>query len=256
MFNVPNSFNLGPGETSTSENNVCLSSSKELLCEYKWLIFLDSRGLERDCSIDRTLLYKLCSSFDEQEDSYLVVSRPKNITVFATLVNFINLNDIQFKNLITNLGFVDSTPKKNVFISDIEAQINIHFSHKQDKYTFPQYLNSEDELINLYSLTYSDNYINWIAKLLNSSFIERYLITTAVIDPSLKFKRQRPDCFYGQLNVANTIINRVCTQSSSTLLDVSALSLSTIDGVHFNEYAHEMLGANIINWLLRNDLVL
>jgi len=251
MFNVSNSLDLGPGESSTSENSVCLSSSKELLCEYKWLIFLDSRGLERDCSLDKTWLYKLCASFDEQQASYLVISRPKNITVFATLVNFINLNDIQFKHLLTNVGFVDSTPKKDIFISDIETQINNHFNHKQERYIFPQYLNSEEELINLYSLIYSDNYISWIATFLNSSFIERYFITTPVIDSSLIFERQRPDCFYGQLKVANTIIKKVCTQSSSTLLDVSALSLSTFDGVHFNGCAHEMLGDNLISLIIK-----
>jgi hypothetical protein len=250
MFNVTDCLNFGVGESSTSENNICFSSSKELLCEYEWLIFLDSRGLERDCSIEKTWLFKLCASFDERNISYLAVSRPKNITVFATLVNFINLNDIHFTRLLTNLGFVDCTPKKNVFIKDIEKQIKEFFYHNLSICTFPQYLNSDGELINLYSLQYNDVYLNSVAKYLSFSFAERYFITTPLTEPSLAFKRQRPDCFYKQLGITNNLIRAISTLSGTKVIDVAALCLTTFDGVHFTDSDHEQLGNNMIKWVL------
>ncbi|TWX54055.1 hypothetical protein [Colwellia hornerae] len=250
MFDVTKLLNFGVGESSTSENNICFSSSKGLLRKYEWLVFVDSRGLERECSVEETWLYKLCKSLDLRGISYLAVSRPKNITVFATLVNFLNLNNIHFNKLLTNLGFVDCTPKKHIFIKDINEQTKEFFNEDLEVHIFPQYLDSEEEMINLYNLQYSDDYLMEVVKHLNLSFIESYFITTPIIDSSLMFKRKRPDCFYKQLKVTNEFIHKINLLSNGKILKMEPLSLCTFDGVHFTESDHTKLSDDVIKWIL------
>jgi hypothetical protein len=250
MFNVTNTLNFGCGEKSTSESNICFASSKEILCKYDWLIFVDSRGLESDSSLETTWLYQVCDKLGKKNSSYLAISRPKNITTFATLINFINLNDIHFSRLITNLGFVDCTPKKEIFVKDIEEQVKEFFYEKLESHTFPEYLTSEKELVNLYSLQYSKNYLAAVTTHLKLSFIESYFITTPIIDSSITFKRERPYCFYEQLKVTNSLIHTISLMANAKIVELETLSLSTFDGVHFNEFDHAKLGEYIIKRVL------
>ena len=135
-----NSLNFGLGEISTSKENKVFKSTKNTSFDY--LLFFDSRAMTRDEENHKnTTLTKTLNLFDKKNISYLAISRPKNLTIFATLLNFLELNkDLKFKNLITNLGFVDFTPKKQENIADMLLQINQFFSLKTIVYEKESYM--------------------------------------------------------------------------------------------------------------------
>ena len=135
-----NSLNFGLGEISTSKENKVFKSTKNTSFDY--LLFFDSRAMTIDEENHKnTTLTKTLNLFDKKNISYLAISRPKNLTIFATLLNFLELNkDLKFKNLITNLGFVDFTPKKQENIADMLLQINQFFSLKTIVYEKESYI--------------------------------------------------------------------------------------------------------------------
>lgn len=115
---------FGNGEICNSKENKIIKS--DLIENYDFLLFFDSRAMlinEKDYK--NSFFYKLIEIFNKKSISYIAISRPKNLTIFATLLNFLELNKgFKFKNLVTNLGFVDYTPKKQVNIDDMLLQIN------------------------------------------------------------------------------------------------------------------------------------
>ena len=107
---------FGIGEISTSSENQMLTSN-DFLNKFDFLIFVDSRGLSiNNNSYSYTYFRNLIEFLEENNISFLAISRPKNLTTFATLCNFLKLNEnLHFKKLITNLCFVDCTPKKRKY---------------------------------------------------------------------------------------------------------------------------------------------
>lgn len=243
MYKVKSSLCFGAGENSISESSLCFSSSKSVLSEYRWLIFVDSRGLEGDCQIGSTWLFKFCLDLEKKGESYLAVSRPKNITIFATLINFIELNKISYENLVTNLGFVDCTPKKECFIDDIKSQLGVYFSPGLEVSVFPEYACSDGGTSNLYSLIYDKNYLNELSVLLLKSFTKILLINTCLIPLEIVFGRKRPLSFYSQLNVTNELLQKLGSLLDSDIIDVNRFSdsLVTFDAVHFTESGHRIM---------------
>lgn len=116
---------FGNGEISTSKENIIIESTKKQY-NYDFLLFFDSRALTiNENSYENTIFYMLVEFLKQNNFSFIAISRPKNLTIFATLINFLQLNpNLKFKNLITNLGFVDLTPKKQLNIEDMLLQIN------------------------------------------------------------------------------------------------------------------------------------
>ena len=238
MFDVSRLLNFSTGEVSSSEANLSFSSSKCLQTKYDWLIFSDSRGLERDCSIEKTWVFQLCAKLKLQNLSYLVVSRPKNITIFPTLINFLVLNKIKFDKLITNLGFVDCTPKKLCFVNDMKEQIQQFYPVELPVSKFTESISSDGVTIDLYSLQYSNEYLNTLASYIMSGFVEAYLITTTTIDESIVFPRKRPRVFYEQIRKTNEMIYFIGTLSKSFVVDLNGLNIDTFDAVHYIESDH------------------
>ncbi|WP_058892765.1 hypothetical protein [Campylobacter iguaniorum] len=115
---------FGFGEISNSKENIIIKS--EIKQDYDFLLFFDSRGMSiNDIDNNNTFLSKFICLLKKKNLSFIAISRPKNLTIFATLLNFIELNSgLRFKNLFTNLGFVDYTPKKQLNINDMLMQIN------------------------------------------------------------------------------------------------------------------------------------
>jgi hypothetical protein len=77
------------------------------------LFFFDSRGISAEYE---TSLIKMILDHISEDVNYLVIGRPLEITTWLTLYNFLKLNDLRVKKIITNLGFVDFTPKKESII--------------------------------------------------------------------------------------------------------------------------------------------
>lgn len=234
---------FGNGEDSFSKESQCYISNNETPF-FDYLIFVDSRGLViNESSSENAYLFKIMRFLDNAKASYVCISRPKNLTVFATLYNFLVLNPaLTFTNLITNLGFVDCTPKKEAYIRDIQLQINEHMRIELNQVAQENYLLLDGHHEMLKTLSYNEKYISEIARLLNEKFTALYFIATPIITDTMNFERKRPDSFFLQLHKTNELLEQIIEKLKhpANLLDVKNAT-STYDGVHFDKIGHEKI---------------
>ena len=243
-------FNFGLGKENDNSDFYISSNMGLNLKKYDLLLFTDSKGINLydDISWTRSIIEHL-----KEKYSILFISRPKEMTVFFTLINFLKLNNIKFKYLITNIGFVDTTPKKKEFINDIVGQ-NPFINKVLNKRYLCDYILSSGQIAELYSLNYQ-NVIEDIATYLSERFEKIFLLGTFVFTPEIKIKRKRPLEFYSQLEEANRLIKSIAKNDDNfVFVDVNK-KLSdnqeklSYDAVHFTEVGHNkvynMLKENI-----------
>jgi len=233
-------FEFGAGEKSTAkENKVFISHEK--LVKFNYLIFLDSRGLSIDSgSQSDTFLIKLKEYLGVNSLTYLAVSRPKYLTVFASLYNFLKNNTAyKFDWLITNLGFVDMTPKKKDNIEDILSQVRQFCESKCKTIEHDNYLLSDGSYEKLKSIEYPDEYTARISDLLSKRFKKTYFINTPTVSSNIGLKRERPSSFFNQLPKTNEMIESIrhLNVKCHSIIDIRNLTM-TYDGVHFNKKGH------------------
>jgi hypothetical protein len=236
-------FNFGSGEESVSRQNlVYCSHMNENSIEFDYLIFVDSRGFVINDTIEFSSIYLLKTLMKKYLGvNYLIISRPKNLTVYSTLINFLNLNPkLKFKNLITNLGFVDCTPKKQNNIDDILSQIELFSKSSNIIVDHEKYRLSSGNLELLKSIKYSKDYLLELNSSLHS-FKKCFFINTPIISGYVNTERKRPNSFFTQLYKTNELINNIVDLSNKNILiDISDLSY-TYDGVHFTKTGHHMV---------------
>lgn len=233
-------MNFGNGEISTSNENKVIKSQEDKK-NYEYLLFFDSRGLTTDeLDYQDTILNNLIELFKKKNITYIAISRPKNLTIFATLLNFLKLNsELKFKNLITNLGFVDLTPKKQSNIDDMLYQIN-QFYHFDGKIIEKEnYELSGGGTESMKVLDYSTEYILYTNSILIEKFEKIFLINTPIISENIKIDRIRPKSFFKQLKKTNELIEKILILDKKyELIDIKSIN-KTFDAVHFNRYGHK-----------------
>lgn len=238
---------FGLGERSNSkENKIILSDDN--LTKFDYLIFCDSRGLStNELTDDSTIIKNIENQLSELDLSYLIISRPKNLTVFATLYNFLKLNqNIKFDNLITNIGFVDCTPKKIDNIEDILTQINQFSRNKNLIVEHENYMLSDNTSTLLKSIEYSDEYLFEINDFFNKIFKKIYYVNTPLIVNNEGIERERPTSFFKQLNKTNELLSFIVNlnNKSNFLINVENDNF-TFDGVHFTKMGHQEIFSKI-----------
>ena len=195
-------------------------------------------------NIQDSFLFKIKHYFEQINKTYLIISRPKNLTVFATLINFLNLNpNLKFVNVITNLGFVDMTPKKQNYIDDILSQIESFFNSSSMQIVKHEKYDLNDGTCELLgSIDYSDKYIEKIISLLNVRFEKCYFMSTPIIAENIKLNRERPKTFFKQLYETNKFLNKVVSlnQDKYLLVDIQDINY-TFDGVHYTKKGHQQI---------------
>lgn len=232
----------GFGEDSIGKENFLFTSRCNFSFDY--LVITDSRGrMTSQSVIEKSFLYLLKEYFENISKTYIIISRPKNLTVFPTLFNFLKLNPkFKFKKLITNLGFVDCTPKKENNIEDIMSQIN-QFSSINNKIKDHEkyYLNNGSSEI-LKSIEYSNEYIIELNRLFNQKFEKCYFINTPIVSKDIKIERKRPQTFFTQLYKTNELIKCIVdiNQKKNILIDIEDFNY-TYDGVHYTNKGHQLI---------------
>lgn len=244
-------FDYGIGEISHAKENKTFYNIKSNNIDY--LIFFDSRGLTvNNENYENSYLYKFLDKIKKNNKTYIAISRPKNVTILESLINFLKNNKkFKFQILITNLGFVDYTPKKLDVINDMKLQLNNNKYMKiliSDKYTLA--LGSTESL---YNLEYKVSYIEYINKVLNKRFQRAYFISTPIIDENINIDRARPKSFFMQISKTNELLdNLIKINSNFFKIDISELCLNknlknTYDAVHYTENGHCEI-FNILNF--------
>jgi HAD superfamily hydrolase (TIGR01549 family) len=251
-------FDYGIGENSSSKENKTFSNIRDIK-EIDYLIYLDSRGLTIDeDSYQHSFMYQCIKELEKRNKTYLAISRPKNLMTFATLLNFLDLNDdLQFSNLITNVGFVDFTPKKNVFIQDMILQASHLWNWDFDIKELSTYkmLIQED---NLYSLHYDNIYIDFIKEqILRFKFDKVFFINTPDIKKDICIPRKRPIEFFDKITETNILINKISEKIENFYkIDISKMFFSnqesfTYDAVHYTRDGHQPIKEKLFSMLFK-----
>lgn len=251
MIDITNNHDFDFGEGIINNNldfRICTSNIN--IDEYDVLIFSDSKGTSIGAEKGSEWTTLLLNDFEKKGLSYLLITRPKEITVFFTLINFIRLNKIKSKLLITNLGFVDLTPKKEEFIDDIIGQ-NFFNEFFLNKYQLCKYQLSSGIYAYLFSLDYQ-SVSKEIASFLEGSFNKTYLIESFEFSSDIKIERKRPKEFFTQLTMTNQLINSIAKQASNiNVVSVHSgmpidQSILSYDAVHFTKEGHRFVYEKVV----------
>lgn len=244
-------LNSLPGEASTSKENRVDLFDSETETFFDFLLFFDSRGMCVDSGSNHGLshLVKLQNWLRDNKKSFLSISRPKNLTTFATLFNFLKaFPDLHFRNLVTNLGIVDCTPKKLSNLDDLKKQIlrnSLHGFFMADAGFFTLCSGDSEQL---HHFIYTDDYAGQIASELRSRFKKHLFIPTTEIGCEKRFKRARPDKFYTQLAKTNELVRKISSKTvTGAILDLDRMNqIETFDGIHLIDSAHQTVFEMIV----------
>ena len=236
-------YSFGPGRPNQGKD-FFVRAFPEGLDNYKYLIFSDSKGCSSEGILGDEWIIRLSDDLNKRNISHVLISRPKDITVFFSLVNFINNNGVSFNSLVTNLGFVDTTPKKQVFIDDIISQTPIGFNGNQlKKVKLCNYKLNDGNTESLYSLNY-DGLLGQLSNSISSYFHSVYLLEVIEFNPNINIARSRPAEFFSQLKIANALIKRVSLYNKNIKIikmnswhNIPQEHLS-YDAVHFTPQGH------------------
>lgn len=204
--------------------------ANSLLNDIDILIFLDSRGISDKYE---TSLIKLLIDSVKDRLKYLVVGRPLEITTWVTLFNFLQLNKINPRTVITNMGFVDFTPKKESIVRLSAYQYNLFFKDSTPDIVFVgDFVNQENENIKLFVQQYPASFIKGLRnELEKSNFI---IINTPTVSPAIRFKRIRPASFYESLHLTNKF-NSFFNDVAKIIELPEFSSEETYDAVHYTK---------------------
>jgi hypothetical protein len=221
---------------------VVKSNAKSYAVDY--LIFLDSRGIS--LKFEGSLADKLTTKIDLTGSSYLLVCRPVELTTWATLINFMMINTLKPAKIITNMGFVDFTPKKMTILEDAVAQVEFSIGKDVATSVFTEaYISSSGEDIDLYSMSYSDEYKKAIECITNKT--PTVIINTPFVSEDVDIDRKRPHAFYVGLAAAKEFNKSI---ESAQIVDIPNFDeLLTYDAVHSTQQGNEVIFEKIKDYL-------
>ncbi|MFL2601062.1 MAG: hypothetical protein ACJ0PU_02890 [Flavobacteriaceae bacterium] len=212
--------------------------------EVDFLLFFDSRGICKD--FKTSLSNKIIKNLPKNK-SYLLVSRPLEITTWMTLYNFVLLNKIVPKKIITNMGFVDFTPKKSSIIEKSIIQYDLFFSKKDAEVNLlEKYYDENKSQLILYQQNYPSKFVKSLEELLKSS--EIIILNTPLLKKDYNFERKRPFSFFNAVKKSNQFNHKL--KINKTVIDFERFdNRLCYDGVHYTSKGNERLFLSIKKYL-------
>lgn len=205
-----------------------------------YLLFFDSRGISGGFA--GSLIERLTDAISDRGNSFLSVCRPLELTTWATLVNFIMLNDLNPGRIVTNMGFVDFTPKKRSILEDAIRQVDFHVGRGVAQSRQVEYAtSSRGEEIPLYAMTYEEPFRRQIE--LAVARQPTLVLNSPLVDPRIRIERARPAAFFAALAESNAF-NRSIRGAEVIDLPVFDEAL-TYDAVHYTSRGNELIFATI-----------
>ena len=216
-----------------------------LIKEIDLIIFLDSRGIS--ANFDTSLVKMILDEF-EYDTNYLIVARPIEITTWVTLYNFLKLNKLNSKRIITNMGFVDFTPKKRTIVELYTYQYKLFFSSTDIEINkVGKFINKHGESEILFEQKPPQSFLKQLKSLFK--IFNVVLIDTPYVSSDIKFKRVRPKVFYDGLNKTSLFHDKI--QNLIEKIDLPEFTIDeTYDAVHYT-YEGNLLIFNKIKTFLK-----
>lgn len=204
------------------------------------LFYFDSKGSRVDsnnCKSIFDLITEKPLIFDNELN---IIVRPHKLTTFLTLVNDLDKLKRYPTVLITNVGFVDYTPKKLEILSehinnanDVGVKIKPTIAEKNYKL-------SNGESVKLYNTRYSNTDLDLICDRLNK--IKKLVFINSSLNFKNKnhWKRERPISFFNSLIDSNILIRNINKKIKKSIL-INMEESTTFDGVHWTCESHKKL---------------
>lgn len=232
------------GERTTSSDFSIVSNAKSAH-EIQRIAFLDSRGKKIFPDSDPDFLAALIAKeWDNKSEKYLIVTRSHANTTIFTLLNFLENLQLKIPYLLTNVGFVDFTPKKKSVADDILLQARELFPETNFKLVdlgvHKLSSGANENLVALDLFVVAESLSNHLSRLCG----EVIFIATNEIPENTLFDRERPTSFYSQLRETNKFLNLLVEKSKIKMVVVSPPSVLgeiknyIYDGVHLTGIGH------------------
>lgn len=201
-----------------------------------YLLFLDSRGISREFA--GSLADRLVAQISPRGARYLLLCRPLELTTWATLINFITFNKLNPAKIVTNMGFVDFTPKKQSVLQNAIQQVEFFVGRDvAESYFLQNFVSSTGEEIPLYSMSYGGVY----RKCIESIVVRQptVIINTPLVDPGIRIERERPRVFFSALADSNEFNRSICGVQVVDIPDFD--ETLTCDAVHYTSRGNEVI---------------
>lgn len=217
--------------------------SNATISHFDYLIFLDSRGISRE--FNSSLANKLVSKITEMGKTYVLVCRPLELTFWATLIGFLKVNQLSPLKIITNMGFVDFTPKKLSILQDAIQQVEVSLGEGIAKSNFIENFSSTSEWIPLYSMEYEVAYRVAIEDM--AAKHQLMIINTPLTSTHISIERKRPPSFFSA-QIKSNVFNRSIL--GAQVLDIQDFDENlTYDAVHYTSLGNEVVFDSIKNFI-------
>lgn len=209
-------------------------NTNTLSCDY--LVFLDSRGIGRQ--YESSIASKIIEKLGQRKKTYIIICRPLELTTWATLISFLRVNKIKPLNIITNMGFVDFTPKKKVILENSIYQVDKAVGIGVAKPVYVQhYASLSGPLIPLYALEYDNRYRKSVENIANST--QLLILNTPLTDSNIKIQRKRPSSFYLAQKESNCFNQSIRGARVINFPDFN--EMQTYDAVHYTCSGNELI---------------
>ena len=181
----------------------------------------------------------------DKNKKYVAINRPLNLTTWATLWNFLKLNNINPNCVITNVGFVDFTPKKKSNVKEALYQVN----HMNPDCTdgienLGRYKDKLSENT-IYRIRYNSIYTKMIQELV--SHHKTVIVKTPDFDSNSKIERARPLSFFRGINESNKFYDNL---DNCEKIELEMFSeKESYDGVHYSSVGNDIIFAKLKRFL-------
>jgi hypothetical protein len=238
-------LDFGPGRGNSTGDRLLKGANLDGKTAIDVLIFTDSRGACLD-DMDAGWASLLFNFLKSAGLSTLLVVRPRDCTVFLTLINFLRINGLKCDHLVAQVGLVDLTPKKTDVVADIMTQRSVFFGTMEfDTEKLSAYRLASGERENLYSVRFdSAAFKGAIADCLGRHCRRVTLVGALEVTADLKIKRKRPPEFFAKLKESNRFLAGIQKIGRNIGYikppDGSFYGPNTFsfDGVHYNACGH------------------
>lgn len=239
-------INFGPGRgNSTGDLVIDAIGLPDTSRPLDLAIFTDSRGarLEDPRSGWARMLFESRRGW---VSSAILAVRPRDCTVFFTLVNFLRLNGLYVKDLVIQVGLVDFTPKKMSVIDDIMAQASPYFDGtgfeigKLSRYSLSS---GETEYLHSIDMDRPD-FIGSVSDCLAERCANVIMLGSNEVTPDIRIDRKRPPEFFPKIKESNEFLRKLSGECPVAKyvdpLDRAPLGADaySTDGVHYTAEAH------------------
>lgn len=204
------------------------------------LVFLDSRGVGgayKGSIAERVIMHI------QEGRRFLMICRPLELTTWATFFNFMTLNKLNPGRIVTNMGFVDFTPKKESILLDAIQQVEALMGNGVAESKFAEhYVSSSGESLPLFSMSYGSAYKRNVEEVIKNR--SAVIMNSPLLAPDIRIKRERPKSFFSNLEISNNFNRSI---DGAKVIDFQGFDeKQTCDGVHYtidgNEQVFKALG--------------